>query len=465
MFIGREFEQGFINDIFQNDFASILVVYGRRRIGKTALIEKALENKRYIKIEGKQDQGKQEQIKHALYTLSKHFKDPYVAKLDFTTWTEVFDWISQKTKKGEWVLYLEELQWLAEYKEDLISDLKVVWDNDFSKNPKFRLVLCGSAPSYMLSKVVRSKALHNRSQYTLPMKQFSVKEVKEFFRNKKSDQEVMDAYLTVGGIPEYLKYLKTESSVYLGVAKNSFNAGSFFSEEYEKIFVSSLSTNPNYRKVIEYLAKNKFATREEILTVLGMDSGGTATSLFQDLEDCDFIRSFAPYNAGEKSRLIRYHIADNYLQFYYKFIAPKMREIRTKGISNYQKALPIDPYRQWLGYSFERWCRSHHELIAKKLGFEAVEYQAGAFFNKQLLGTGFQIDLLFDRKDRVITVCELKYNVNPITTSVVSQFEKKIERISKKKNQSIQRVLIAAGGAEPSVRNYFDRILTLEDLI
>lgn len=217
--------------------------------------------------------------------------------------------------------------------------------------------------------------------------------------------------------------------------------------------------------MIEYLAKNKFATREEILTALGMDSGGTATSLFQYLENCDFIQSFVPYNADEKSRLIRYQIADNYLQFYYKFVAPKMREIRTKGISNYQKALPIDPYRQWLGYSFERWCRSHHELIAKKLGFEDVEYQAGAFFNKQPIGTGFQIDLLFDRKDRVITVCEIKYNMNPVTTSIVSQLEKKIERIPKKRNQTIQRVLIATGRAEPSVRNYFDKILTLEDLV
>jgi AAA+ ATPase superfamily predicted ATPase len=215
-FIGRIYEQDLFKKLIKKNEASILIVYGRRRIGKTSLIEHVLKEKKVLKLEGKQGQKKKVQIQHVLYTMARFFKEPLINQLAFQTWTEVFNFIADKTKKGEWYIYLEELQWLSSYDDELIADLKEVWDNSLRKNSKLRLILCGSAPSFMISQVLKSKALYNRSQYSIPLDEFSLSEVQLFFQNKKNNLEVMDALLSVGGIPEYLKYLKDESrKIYL----------------------------------------------------------------------------------------------------------------------------------------------------------------------------------------------------------------------------------------------------------
>lgn len=463
-FIGREqpFEQ--LKQIIRNDKPVIVNVYGRRRIGKTTLIEQALLGVRYIKLEGKQGQNKQQQIQHCLYTLSKYFKKPSIAKFKYTTWTELFDWIADKTKKGRWVLYLEELQWLASYEQELISDLKEVWDNRFQRNTQFVLILCGSSPSFMIANVVRSKALYNRSQLNIPLGAFSIQETAQFMGKRKNLNEIMDAYLSVGGIPEYLKYLKDESSVFLSLCQHSFVKGGYFAEEYEKIFTSSLSDNVYYRAIIEYLAARRFASRAEILKHLKIDSGGSITKIIDDLVLCEFVEEIVPFSSSAEGRLVRYAIKDNYLHFYYRFIAPKLRDVQAGRIKNPRQALSIDKYRQWLGYAFERWCRSHANIIADRLGFADVEYSSGAYFRRKQLRSDFQIDLIFDRKDRVLSVCEIKYTDRPLTTSVVDEFERKLEKLDKKKNQTVQRVLITACGAEKNLYNHFDRILTIQDL-
>lgn len=464
MFVGRVEEIKVIDAFLKKNHAAILVVYGRRRVGKTALIELSLKKKKVIKIEGKQGQPQKAQLQHALYTLSKYFKDPDVAKLSYKTWTEVFDWIANKTKKGQWVIYLEELQWLANYQDELISDLKEAWDNSFSKNSQLKLILCGSAPSFMITHVVKSKALYNRSQYTLSLKEFTPEEVLAFFKNKKNKQEVMDAILSVGGIPEYLKYLLDESSVFLSLCKNSSNTDDFFVAEYGKIFTSSLAQNQHYKKIIEYLALNKFADREKILKHLDIHSGGTISNVFEDLIQCGFIEEISPYYSKTKSRLVRYAISDAYLQFYFKFINPKLKVIAGRQRRNPQNVISITEYRKWLGYAFERWCRRNHYLIATTLGFGAIEYEAGAYFRREHLGSSFQIDLIFQRKDRVLSICEIKYKQEKITTSIVGEFEEKLQRLKIPSGYSIQKVLIVLNEYQESLRNYFDRILTLDEI-
>ncbi|MFZ4404416.1 MAG: AAA family ATPase [Pseudobdellovibrionaceae bacterium] len=177
MFIGRHKEIGLIKKIIAKDQASILIVYGRRRVGKTELIEHSLKDHAYLKLEGKEGQNKAAQLKHCLFLLAKYLKDPLIAKLQIDTWTEFFNLVADKSIP---ILYLEELQWLASYKTELISDLKEVWDNHFKKNPQFKLILCGSAPSFMISNVIRSKALYNRAQYAIPLMPFSLSEVHDF---------------------------------------------------------------------------------------------------------------------------------------------------------------------------------------------------------------------------------------------------------------------------------------------
>jgi len=200
-----------------------------------------------------------------------------------------------------------------------------------------------------------------------------------------------------------------------------------------------------------------------------MKVGGGLSKLLFDLELCEFITKYSPYNLGERSTLTRYAISDCYLQFYYKFIKPLEKDInRGRFDENPVSALNMASYQKWLGYSFERFCRKYHYVIAKILGFGGISYKSGAFYNRASISKdpGFQFDLVFDRSDKVITVCELRYLSKAVSSSVITEMEKKIEILPLTENKTIQRVLITTEGPDNELarRIYFDRILTLDDL-
>lgn len=195
----------------------------------------------------------------------------------------------------------------------------------------------------------------------------------------------------------------------------------------------------------------------------------TPNRLLTDLEICGFINKYIPFYVGEESLLSRYHVQDAYLQFFYKFIKPIRKNIERGDYNkNPQLALKTDTYKKWLGFAFERWCRQNHRLFARILGFEAVVYRQGAFFNRANVkeDAGYQIDLVYDRDDRVYTVCEIKYLQSPAGKEVIREFERKLALFHNPKRRTLHKVLIASEGVEKSVIQaaYFDRIITLNDI-
>lgn len=468
-FIGRSHELGLLQKIATAEDSAIIILYGRRRIGKTELLEQAFLDRNILKFEGLENQPESKQIAHVMLQFAEYMQEPLLANLAFQTWTQVFKAIADKTKEGTWTIYFEETQWLANYENNFVAELKYVWDNFFRHNRKLILVLCGSSPSFMLKHVVQSKALYNRSQYEISLREFNLAETK-LFLNKYEDLDVLNAYLTVGGVPEYLKWLKKDASLYVGLCQNAFVSGGLFTSEFNKIFISSLAENKYYRDIVEILAKYKFLTRNDIAKKLAIESGGTLTALLLDLELCGFIEKYTPFNLGEESKLARYCIADNYLRFYFKFIKPNLKKIES-GLYNQDPVhhLNMTVYHQWLGYAFERMCRKYHRVIARILGFGDVNYSSGSYFNRKTNteDSGYQIDLIFDRADHVYTICEIRYSREKITSSVVAEFERKVALFDPKRNKTIQKVLITTVGVEKSILEhpYFDRIITLSDII
>ncbi|MBS0626602.1 MAG: hypothetical protein JSS09_00135, partial [Verrucomicrobia bacterium] len=442
-FIGRQFEWNRLSSIGKAIDPCILVVYGRRRIGKTELLEQVYANRNILKFEGLYGKSQKEQIAHTLWQLSEYTGNPIFSKLSLNSWTEVFTCIHDQITQGAWTLYFEEIQWLANYQDGFISELKFAWDNYFKNKSELLLILCGSSPSFIINQVIHSKSLYNRSQHELHLKEFSLSETAQYLSTR-SKREVLDAYLTIGGIPEYLKRCKTSSSVFLSLCENTFVPDSFFSKEYERIFVSSLANNKHYKNIIEFLALRRFATREEILRHLKISTSGSLTDTLKDMELCGFICKYTPYNLGESSHLARFCVSDNYLQFYYKFIKPISSDIQ-KG--SYREAptsaIKFDAYQKWLGFAFERFCRNKHRLIAKILGFHGIHYSSGAFFTRasQEIDSGFQFDLVFDSDDKVIPICEIKYTQAKIGLDVIEEFERKLQFFPNKKNKTIQKIL------------------------
>jgi hypothetical protein len=474
-FVGRREPLQRLQDIATQGEPAIVIVYGRRRVGKTALIERAYGLRNPLKIEGIEGRTEVYQIESALAQIA-HFSGNRLHSLiraessaGKPSWRNVFELLHSIVKDGIWTLYFEELQWLAAYGDSFAAELKYYWDNFFRNNPKLLVVLCGSSPSFMINHIVKSKALYNRSQHEIPLSEFTFAEATEFLKIK-SPMRAMDAYLAVGGIPEYLRYLRRGSSVYKALCEHSFRPGSFFSREWDKIFVSSFNKNPAYKQAVEFLGNRKFATREDILKNVGMSPGGAASELLSDLELCGFIQRYTPYNTKDSGRLVRYAISDYYLQYYTRFIQPVLSDIQNGDYErNPTDGLNLTELRRWQGYAFERFCRKNHRMIAKALGFSAVKYSHGPFFNRSTdkSDPGFQIDLAFDRADKTLTLCEIKFGDAPATVAVGREFQKKLQLFDPGRKHRIESALISAAGATKELQDggYFDRVLRLEDIL
>lgn len=469
LIIGRDQEASKLQLVRAENTPAILIMYGRRRVGKTSLIEETYRGKRLLKFEGDEALDDIGQIKNCLEQLSRYAKDPKIAKLDYSSWREFFLLLWDYISEGEWVVYLEELQWLARYKANLISELKYIWDNYYQGNKKLLVILCGSSHSFMINHVLHSKALYNRSQHEIYLKPLTIQSSIKLLKFKTLKQSI-DAFLMVGGIPEYLKYMNGEKTAIRAMSIHSFTDSGYFLNEYKRIFISSLAKNKDYKRILEFISVNYSVTAEQIYKGLKMKRNGTFKRILQDLELCGFIIKVTPFDAKINTTLIKYEIADNYLHFYYAFIKPIENKIRRGDYINNLFDV-VKPLRlsQWLGYAFERFLRQNPNIIAKILQFAAVEYESGTYFNRVEKDNKFQIDLAYMRKDRVLTICEVKYTETPVGISVIQELENKIERLSTeiKKRYEIQRVLISREGATKELveRGYFDRILSVEEVV
>jgi hypothetical protein len=321
----------------------------------------------------------------------------------------------------------------------------------------------------MVNKVLRSKSLHNRSQHELHVKPLPFAEARKLLPSRTSLREAFDAYLLVGGIPEYLLRLGERSSCYLSFAHEAFSENGFFVNEFERMIVSSLAHNPDFEKILRYLAKVSFCDRKELARILGISPGGELSRLLQELSLCGLIRQYVPLDKPENSLLQRLSIADPFLRTYFKNIAPRLTRIRHGSYNKApESAVSYSELSAHLGYAFETLCVTKSAVIASTLGFSAVDYRAGSYFSRVASREikNYQLDLIFQRADQVHTISEIKYSLMPVDASVIAPFERAISLYSRRVKQRVERVLITAAGATESLKRkgYFDRVLTLAEL-
>lgn len=460
-FIGREFELDRLKKIFNSDNSSIVILHGRRRVGKTETLEKALYGFNVLKFEGLEDQSVSKQRQAFLDKLASYAGDINIAKLQYKTWREVFIKLAEHLEEDT-VVYLEELQWLANYRKDLVSDLKFVWDNYFRKIKGFKLVLCGSASSFMLKKVIKSKALYSRSIHEIPLSPFSIREAKEYLSSY-SNLNVLESYLLFGGIPEYLKYLKEYETPQVALRREAFVPGGYFLSEFERVFISSLSKYEIHKQVVKAFAKRNFYERYELAKKVGISAGGSFSVVLEDLELIGLVDKLKSHSHGK----YLYYLKDPYLNSYLKLIEEKLSKIKQGQYKN-EKISAIDSreYSQYLGYAFERFCRENHHILAKILQISGIEYDHGPYEIRNN-GMGFQFDLLFKRKDRCYTCFEIKFQSRDLSKQVIKDFENKLLNLELPSSYNIQKVLISAGPVSKSLKDslYFDRIIELDEII
>lgn len=408
MIIGRKEELKLFSELMNSNRSEFVAVYGRRRVGKTFLIREAFNYQFTFQHTGVLDAPLSEQLvefRESLY--SAGMKPTAMPK----TWSEAFHALErflQQLPEGRKVLFIDELPWMDTPRSNFIRALDHFWNSWASARRDILLIVCGSATSWIIDNIVMNYGgLHNRLTRQIYLRPFCLRECEELCKSEKlgfTRRQVLEAYMALGGIPYYWSYMRRGESVAQNFDRMFFSEKGELTGEFDALY-ASLFRNPNpHLTIINTLAGKKSGmTRGEILDVSGMDDNATFVKAMKELEQCDFIRKFTVI--GKKAKGAMYQLIDNFTLFYYQFMKENVNGDEHFWTNHYQSSI----HNVWAGLAFERACLLHLPQIKKALGFSAVISSAHSWSFKPTDGHGVQIDLLIDRNDDCINLCEMKY--------------------------------------------------------
>lgn len=410
--VGRLTEIGLLEENYESPKPELLAIIGRRRVGKTFLVKQTYEGKLDFELTGLQHASKSEQIQNFMYAFRQYFPNDEMEPRP-SSWLEAFFLLSQaleqKSKTSKMVVFLDELPWLASNRSGFLKGLAWFW-NSWAVNQFIVLVICGSAASWMIEKVINHKGgLHNRVTQLIRLMPFSLRETELFMQSKNlhlNRYQLAQLYMTMGGVPMYLNQVKAGKSAVQNIQLICFEPTGYLRNEFERLF-SSLFNNPqNHLKVIRALATKKMGlTRSEIIKTGKLKNGGTLSTVLNELNQSGFIEIYQAY--GKKKQTSLYRLTDPYTLFYLTFLESLAANART----DFTKLSDLQRYKSWSGYAFENLCLMHIDQIRKVLGIEGIYTSVSSFFAKATDDLpGAQIDLLIDRGDHSINVCEIKYS-------------------------------------------------------
>jgi len=283
--------------------------------------------------------------------------------------------------------------------------------------------------------------------------------------------ELLDAYLMSGGVPKYLELLAAGPSARAIMDQLAFREGGYFFGEYNRVFGSHFGRQPAYERIIAALARHPYGLfRKGIVALARVEAGGLLSQHLDNLEKAGFIASVTPVDKPASSRYIKYFLSDAYMRFYHAFILPNRAAISAGTADGmFLRRLQDARAASWLGRSFEYFCLYHARTIAELLGFPGIDYACGPYFRPPRAGNpGVQVDLLFDRSDNVVTLCEAKYGAQPVGVAVIPEVEKRVEQLRPVfGSKTIQKVLVTR--TEPTrdllATGYFYRTMSPDDFL
>ena len=406
--IGREEEQYLFTQYVESEKPEFIAVFGRRRVGKTFLIKEYFKQQFAFYFTGAENVGKKQQLKNFNSALQEYGKTHYpVAHSWFDAFAQLRHLLEKSKKRGRKVIFIDEMPWLDTPRSRFIQALEYFWNSWASANPDIMLIVCGSSTSWMMNKLIKNRGgLHNRVTRQIPIEPFTLQECEEFLKHRKivlNRKQIIECYMIMGGVPYYLEQLDKSLSLSQNIDNLFFKRKGVLREEFEKLYASLFKHSERYIKIVEALGKKrKGLTREEIIAESGFSDGGTLTDMLEELEQCSFIRSYNAYEKKTKDTL--YQLIDFYSLFYLNFIK------NTRQIDEHFWTNLIDnaKHRAWSGYAFEQVGMQHTAQIRQKLGILGVVTYSAAWRSKNSEPAA-QVDLLIDRNDGVINLCEMKY--------------------------------------------------------
>ena len=406
--IGRRTEIKRLSEYMESEKAELIAVYGRRRVGKTFLIRHFFNDNFTFYISGAENTSKKQQLFNFTTALNQYSgaENPIVNNWQMA-FVQLEQYIRKVKTKGRKVIFFDELPWLDNAKAGFLSAFEYFWNTYASSQKDIFLVICGSATSWIMNKIIKNRGgLHNRVTRQIWLEPFTLNETEQFLKSKKmtlSRFQIAECYMILGGIPYYLEQLEKSLSLSQNVDNLFFKKNATLRNEYSQLYASLFKSPEKYMQIIETLAKKrKGLTRDDIVKYSNISNGGGLTTMLEELELCGFIS--INNNFTTKKNLQIYQLIDFYSLFYLNFV----KNSKGKSSDYWSSLIDNTTHKAWAGYSFELLCQTHISQIKRALSIGGVISYISGWRSKDKKN-GAQIDLLIDRNDNIINLCEMKY--------------------------------------------------------
>jgi len=410
-FIGRKEEQAILHKAFNSNEAEMVAVIGRRRVGKTFLVRSVYEKHLDFEITGIQNATMRQQLDNFTTKLNA-YAQPILPFQRPSNWMGAFQmlvtYLESIEKPERMVVFLDELPWLATRKSDFLKWLGWFW-NSWASQKNIVVVICGSAASWMIANVVRDRGgLHNRITRRIFLQPFNLAETEQFFQSRGitfDRYQLIQLYMAFGGVPHYLKEVERGKSAAQIIDELCFSPNGLLRDEFMMLYPALFENAAVHISIVQSLAQTwQGLTRSEIIDKAKLTNGGSTSRALEELVSSGFVSMY--YSFGKKKKEMRYRLTDEYSLFYLQFI----EDIRGEGKGAWQKLSQTQAWKSWSGYAFENIALKHVAQIKKALGIAGVYTESSAFYAKgDANQPGVQIDLLIDRNDHTINLCEMKF--------------------------------------------------------
>ena len=467
--IGRQKEVAALERAANSARSEFVAVYGRRRIGKTYLIRKTLGSRMLFSHSGVENVGMEGQLRAFRSSLRDAGAEP---DFKIKNWFDAFDALKDAIRKSDApkkILFLDELPWMDTPKSNFVAALEFFWNSWASARDDVMLVVCGSATSWIINHILKARGgLHNRVSEQLRLQPFSLGECERYTSElglEMSRQDIAEAFMALGGVAWYWSLLRPGASLAMNIDELFFAPDAKLSLEFSRLY-SSLFKNPEpYMRVVEALgARGKGLERAELEKACGFSESGKLSKIVEELEQCGFVRRYVPFGARKKGSLVQ--LLDAFTLFHFRFAKEN-----AKGDPTFWSSLFGKPaHNAWAGLAFERLCLLHIAQIRHALGISGV---AGGICSWRFAGTeghpGTQIDLVIDRDDRIVNLCEMKYSNGPyeVDAEEAGRLRERRETFIRETGtrKAVHLTLVSPYGLKQGRHSgIFQSVVTLDDL-
>jgi len=472
VFIGRKKELNQLHLLLKKESASLIVVKGRRRIGKSRLIEQFGKSIKMFTFSGVVPTEKttlKDQLHEFGWQLGKAFDQPAFMDQD---WNDLFLRLAKQTKKGRVLILFDEISWMGSLDPNFLGKLKNAWDLEFKKNPQLILVLCGSVSAWIEKNILNSSGFLGRISLNLTLDELPLCDCNYFWveaGNNISAYEKFKVLSVTGGIPKYLEEVQPSLSAEENIKNLCFDRSGLLFNEFDQVFTDIFSSRSEiYKHIVQCLADGKYEYKD-IYKKLKVEKGGVISEYLDELVKSGFIRRDFTWHvkSGKTSKFSRYRVSDNYLRFYLKYIMPNKEKIERGSYTD--KSLTVLPgWEGAMGLQFENLVLNNRRHIFQLLRInpDDVIYDNPFFQRKTTRQEGCQIDYMIQTRFDTLYVCEIKFSKHPIKADVISDMQEKIKRLKAPRHVSRRTVLIHVNGVSNDILDsrYFSNIIDFSQL-